>query len=356
VLRSPHVSSIPAHCVLLTPPGAAAIAVVRIAGPGVTDFLARHFSRAVHLGRATHGELRDGDRVIDDPLVVLVREDAADLNVHGGPWVIRVTLDLLAREGFAEIPLQGDAAPLPEMAIDADDPLEREVLAHLPLARTERAVRTLLSQPAAWASLLARPPQRPEIDRVLADRTMQRLLFPPRVAIVGAANVGKSTLANQLFGQERSLTADLPGTTRDWVGELADIDGFAVMLVDTPGIRATSDAIEQQAIAISHAQAAAADVIVVVIDAGRPLDAEQHAPLERYPDAILAINKIDQPAVFDLETLRPHDPVHIAARSGVGLDELRRRILERLGCERAEIDRPLCWTERQRETLQRLMV
>ena len=56
------------------------------------------------------------------------------------------------------------------------------------------------------------------------------------VAIVGPPNVGKSTLANRLFGQARSITADQPGTTRDWVGGVADIVGLAVTLVDTPGV------------------------------------------------------------------------------------------------------------------------
>jgi small GTP-binding protein len=340
--------------ILLTPTGSAAIAVIRIVGPGVPGFLSRHFTRPVETTRAVHGELRDHDRVIDDPVVVLVRDDVADLNLHGGVWVIRSMLDLLAREGFSEIRLE-PGQPLPTIAVDAADPLEQEVLTHLPLARTERAIRTLLIQPAAWTAMLQQKPPAGEIAQILSDRTMDRLLFPARVAIVGAANVGKSTLANQLFGQDRSLTADLPGTTRDWVGELAEIDGVAVMFVDTPGIRPTEDPIERQAIAISHTQAEAAEVIVVVLDATRPLDAEQRAPIERYPKAIVVINKTDQLAVFDYEALREHDPLLIVARSGQGLSELRRRILQRIGCQRHQIDRPLCWTERQREVLARLM-
>jgi tRNA modification GTPase len=348
------VTSAIGQAILLTPPGAAAIAVVRIVGPTVPAFLASHFSRTGPLGRAVHGELRDGERVIDDPVVVRVRDDVADLNLHGGVWVVRSTLDLLAREGFQEIQLQSET-PLPDMAVDPDNPLEREVLNYLPLARTERAVRMLLAQPQAWLALLTQPRRPEDVERILADRTMQRLLFPPRVAIVGAANVGKSTLANQLFGQERSLTADMPGTTRDWVGELADIDGLAVMLVDTPGIRPTEDPIERQAIAISHAQAEAAEVIVVVLDATRPLDDEQLAPIARYPDSILVVNKTDESAVFDYGTLRSHDPLLIAARSGQGLPELKARILRHLGCENQEIDRPLCWTDRQREFVRRSM-
>src|SRR5206468_1554210 len=131
--------------------------------------------------------------------------------------------------------------PLTDDAVDAQTQFEREMLAHLPLARTELAVRTLLAQPAAWQ----REKCKTMLSAILGDVALHHLLHPPRVAIIGSANVGKSTIANQLFGQERSITADLEGTTRDWVGEIANIDGLAVMLIDTPGIRQTSDAIER---------------------------------------------------------------------------------------------------------------
>src|SRR5687767_11691197 len=84
------------HAILLTPPGAAAIAVVRIAGPATGDFLAKHFSKPMTPLRCAHGELRDdGGAVVDDPIVVLSADRAfADINLHGGPWVIASTLAL----------------------------------------------------------------------------------------------------------------------------------------------------------------------------------------------------------------------------------------------------------------------
>ena len=131
----------------------------------------------------------------------------------------------------------GGALP-PRGAWTPTSELEREMLAHLPLARTELGVRVLLAQTGRLGGLrrgAAAGSGRDAGRELLADRSLWWLLHPPRVAIVGAANAGKSTLANQLFAQERSITADLPGTTRDWVGEVADIDGLPVMLVDTPG-------------------------------------------------------------------------------------------------------------------------
>ena len=135
------------------------------------------------------------------------------------------------------------------------------------------------------------------------DRSLWFLLHPPQVAIVGAANVGKSTLANQLFAQERSITADIPGTTRDWVGEIANLDGLPVMLIDTPGIRATDDAIEQQAIATSGAIITASELIVLVLDASRPLVGEQRALIERWPDAVRVINQVDRAHQWDVSSI-----------------------------------------------------
>ena len=362
---------------LLTPPGSSAIAVVRAVGPAVAAFLADHFTGNPRVGRASHGELRDGDRVIDDPVVVLVGPDAADLNLHGGPWVVRATLDLLARAGFdvshsLALPLPADVvdvqspptpvAPRPGLVdadINAANAVEQDVLAHLPLARTELGVRTLLAQPAAWGAFLTSAPSAACVAAVLADRTMGRLLHPARVAIVGAANVGKSTLANRLFGRERSITADLPGTTRDWVGELADLDGVPVTLVDTPGLRATDDPIERAAIAGARGQVESADVVVVVVDAARPMDDEQRRPLADWPGAIVVVNKVDRAAAWDAAALPAaagtggREMVSVVATTGVGVAALRRAIVERLGCSigTADFVKPRIWTSRQMEWL-----
>jgi small GTP-binding protein len=320
------------RAILLTPPGAAAIAVVRIVGPQVADLLAAHFSRPLQPQRAVHGELRDGDRVLDDPVVVLHSDGhAADINLHGGPWVVESVLKLLRREGF-EVASSTDAV-LPVDAVDAHDPLWRDVLSHLPLARTEQALRMLLVQPAAWASG-GRP--LPE------DESLWWLLHPPRVAIIGLPNVGKSTLANQLFAQERSITADLPGTTRDWVGEMANIDGLAVMLMDTPGVRETSDAIERVAIERSAVEVKGADLVVLVLDASQPLGAEAQRLLNAYPDAIRVWNKAD------LAAAAPREGVSTIATRGAGTDMLRKEIRKRFGLEAFDESKARWWTEEQR--------
>ena len=333
----------------LTPPGVAAIAVVRIVGAGVVPFLQQHFSKPVRPSRCFHGELRDGEHVLDDAVVILHANGlTADLNLHGGPWVVTSVLEWLKANGFELVEATTDL-------LDGETILEREVHASLPLAKTEQGIRMLLAQPAAWERFIASNPSADAIRAVLDDRTLERLLYPPRVAIVGAPNVGKSTLANQLFAQQRSITADVPGTTRDWVGEIANIDGLPVMLVDTPGRRETSDAIERAAIERSEEILSSADLILYVSEPvtwdTRVIDiGKQRMPaflLGHETNTIIVMNKMDlgdsQFRCFDVGTV---------ATTGEGVDQLREWIRLRLDCNDFSPDRPRCWTDRQRAALQ----
>jgi small GTP-binding protein len=338
--------------ILLTPPGVAAIAVVRLHGLGVEGFLARHFS-AKGLRRAqssrkplrcVHGQWGD----IDDP-VVMVHADGqtVDVNLHGGTWIVHRFMELAAAEGF-EIA----AGPVG----DGESLLRREIWASLPAARTELAIRALLTQDAAWRALVAHPtpPIRSVLQSILDDKALHWLLALPGVAIIGPANAGKSTLANQLFGQARSIVADLPGTTRDWVGEIADIDGLAVMLVDTPGLRASADAIEQAAIAASRGPAGAAELRLLVLDPTQANGDQQRSLAAEFPDAIRIINKSDRPAAWDISAIAD-GAIRTVATTGEGIAAVRSAIARHFGCEAIDANRPRWWTERQRGVLERAM-
>jgi tRNA modification GTPase len=338
-------SAIINRVMLLTPPGAAAVAVVRLVGPHVDAFLREHFSAPVPPGRCVHGTLRRGDLVIDDPVVVRAGDATADLNLHGGPWVISAAIDLARDSGFEYV--EHDPT-----AFDATTALEAEILASLPEARTELAIRALLAQRDAWNELRARAAQsdRQTFQDILNDRALHWLLNLPRIAIIGAANVGKSTLANQLFAQQRSITADVPGTTRDWVGEIANIDGLAVMLIDTPGQRPSADVIEQAAIARSTDQIARADLVILVLDASRPLAPEQQPLLDGSASALRVINRVDLPHAWDVDELAA--AIRTVAVSGAGIGELRRAILQHFGCADLDVQQPRVWTPRQRSIIE----
>ena len=287
---------------VLTPPGAAGIAVVELRG-AVGRFVARHLrgqtrgSAALTLRLPARRWVMDGDGVLDDALVLLRSAEVLELHLHGGPWIVRRTVQLAEACGFSQ------ASVLPRTAED-----------WLPFMRTEAGVRLLLDQP-----------NRTEPTDV-EDATLHRMAFPARVALVGPPNVGKSTLANRLLGRARFITADVPGTTRDWVEELADVNGLPLMVTDTPGRRTTGDAVEAEAIRRSADVVKRADVVVAVHDA--TVNAE-------WPAAdVRVMNKSDQQvggaglAVSALEgTGMDALCAAICAALGVDLTPHRRRVL-----------------------------
>ncbi|HEU0030947.1 MAG TPA: tRNA uridine-5-carboxymethylaminomethyl(34) synthesis GTPase MnmE [Kofleriaceae bacterium] len=157
------------------------------------------------------------------------------------------------------------------------------------------------------------------------------------VALVGPVNVGKSSLMNALVGSERALVAPDPGTTRDWL-EVTDVwSGVAVTLVDTAGTRETSDPIEQRGIALGEQRVATADVVVVVNDASSPWD--DGARFEAR--ALVVRSKADLGG-------DAHGVLATSAKTGQGLEELRRRVLELAGvADREGAEHAVVTTQRQ---------
>jgi small GTP-binding protein len=325
--------------------GGSAIAVIRLRGPRVPEFISKYFSRPPVPGKCVHGELHDGNAIIDDCLVVIdPPKQFADISLHGGAWVVESVLKLASREGFE---IQKPSLPLGCEALDdSAGELEREMLEYLPLALTEPAIRILLNQPAAWREALKIGMDPADI---LKNKTLPRLLHPPTIAIIGEPNVGKSTLANRLFGQQRSITADLPGTTRDWVGEMADINGLPAILIDTPGLRETQDPIEAAAINASAEKIREADLLIIVLDATDSSLSSQSAPPSKFvKPSIVVINKIDRAISQDFSAV---DAIRISAKTGDGIANLCRAIHLGLGIDDLNVNRARWWTERHREIL-----
>ncbi len=140
-----------------------------------------------------------------------------------------------------------------------------------------------------------------------------------QVAIVGAPNVGKSSLFNALVGSARAIVTDVPGTTRDLVTEVVDIDGLRVTLVDTAGLRDTDDVVESEGVDRSRQAVAVADVVLVVLDA----TALRHPPTELLTNnSVIIINKSDV-----VPGAAAPGALAVSALTGDGLDALRRRIV-----------------------------
>jgi tRNA modification GTPase len=173
---------------------------------------------------------------------------------------------------------------------------------------------------------------------LLANARRGRLIREgAQVAIVGMPNVGKSSLFNALVGTARAIVTEYPGTTRDLVSETVDLDGLRVTLVDSAGIRETSDPVEAEGVARSHGAARVADLRVLVCDRSVP---EQERALEGFlareaggPTLVVA-NKADLPAAWSRD-----DAVEVSATTGFGLDAVRSAIVRALDVEPLR-DRP----------------
>jgi tRNA modification GTPase len=168
---------------------------------------------------------------------------------------------------------------------------------------------------------------REQIEKLVSSYSFGRLVHDGMVlAIVGKPNVGKSSLFNCMLEQDRAIVTDIPGTTRDVVSETFAIKGVPVRLTDTAGIRQSGDLVESLGIERSYRAMADADLTLVVIDASRPLEADDQRIIERARNQgrwILAANKADLPRAAEIAD--PH--IAVSAITGQGIDELRNAIL-----------------------------
>lgn len=386
---------------IATPPGPGGIGVVRISGPeasAVADAVFRR--RAAGPWRSHHlyaGRLCGGDgRTLDAGMAVLMRaprsytgEDVLELHCHGSPvmleQVLRAVLALGARPALAgeftkraflngRLDLtQAEAVMALVTARTADAAqvaaaqlcggLSAQVAAiREQLLRARAHVEAQLDfgdedvglDPAALAADVETA--RAAVDALLATAARGELLRRGlRVTLSGRPNAGKSSLLNALLGAERAIVTPRPGTTRDVIEAAVDIAGVPVTLVDTAGLRDTGDAVERLGVARAEQAAAAADLVLLVLDTARPFAGQ--AALLGGGDAIAVLNKCDLPSAWsaadEATAAAVHPCLRVSATAPSGLDALRQAIVARAGVQWADNLPPLT-SARQREALARV--
>jgi tRNA modification GTPase len=168
-----------------------------------------------------------------------------------------------------------------------------------------------------------------DLDVLLASAARGRLVRDGlQVVIAGRPNAGKSSLFNCLAGAGRAIVTDTPGTTRDLLTEVIDVDGVPMTFVDTAGIRTGAvDPVEAEGIARAVAARGVAHVVLVVLDRSRPLDDDDRDLLAATSGGarVVAINKSDLAAAWDAaaEGVGGTHTVSVSAKTGSGLDALR---------------------------------
>jgi tRNA modification GTPase len=354
----------PLTATLQTPPGRGGIAVIALSGDGCADVLAEVFrplrshaaggNNVLQLGR-----LMDGREVIDEA-IVCCRPGACEINIHGGPAVARRTMQLLAARGAIIQPAESAATKTfaPAHPSWNNPAIGLEMLQVLPQARSELAVSAITQQWSAGLSRLAAealaaqkteaveslPPRLRAAGQTLA--VMQRLLNPAEVVLAGEPNVGKSTLANALIGREVSLVHAQPGTTRDWVRELAVLGGLPVWLTDTAGLWEADAPIDAEAVRRARHRVEQAD-LVLLTSAERTTAVPDwlHAKDKKILNVWAKADLAPPPAGFA-------GPA-VSAHTGEGLEELKQAILAALGLADFDPARPMAFAPRQADLLAR---
>src|SRR5499427_2426692 len=167
-------------------------------------------------------------------------------------------------------------------------------------------------------------------SQLMSDARRGRLVREGfQVSIVGKPNVGKSSLFNALAGVSRSIVTPIPGTTRDVLVDVVDINGFRVTLVDTAGLRATEDEIEAEGVARARQAMGSSDLVLVVLDGSRPLEDDDDILMQVDDNKRLIVsNKCDIAAQPRLDGY-----LRVSAKTGFGLDTLRAHLIEALDVE-----------------------
>lgn len=363
---------------LSTPLARGGLGIVRISGPDSRDIASRilRFPAEPHWRSwaSQMAELIDEHNSLVDQVVVsffekprsYTAEDVIEISCHGAPVVLRFCVERAIAAG-ARLAEPGEFTlraylngriDLPQAEavrelIDATTLYQARVAAQQAEGSISRRIRPLKEQLLELISLLEAGIDFAEDDVTVASpsellarlnpieqairglsATFQsgRLVFSGfTLAIVGRPNVGKSSMFNRLLEQDRAIVTEIPGTTRDLVSEQTAIAGVPVRLMDTAGLRESSDMVESLGIERSYQAAADADLIVVVLDASAPPQAEDEQMLERFAPyrPVIAVNKCDLVKLL----IGKGDFIAVSAKTGEGIERLRTEILRRLAPE-----------------------
>lgn len=387
------------HDTIAAPATAAggALAVIRVSGGDALTICDRIFRGSAPLADAEgytvhYGHIIADGRTLDDVLVTVFRaprsytgEDAAEISCHGSQYIVSETLRLLTAAGArmaqpGEFTIRAYLAgklDLSQAEAVADIIASSSRASHALAANQMRggysaAFDTLREKLLHLTSQLELELDFSEEEVEFADRTQLRdtmrqikeridalrssfslgnaIKEGVAVAIVGAPNVGKSTLLNRLLNEERAMVSDIAGTTRDVIEERANIDGIVFRFLDTAGIRPTDDRLEQMGIQRTMSSIERARIVIHMVDASTltgPVPAPDF-PLRPGQKLLTVVNKTDKaPAAWRL----PEGVVGISAKHGEGIDALCDALRESVDTEALYHGDPVVSNSRHYEAL-----
>ena len=363
-----------------TAPGRGGIGIVRVSGRDIGPVVRAVVGRALAPRVAHRAQFRDADgRAIDHGLALYFEaphsytgEQVLELQGHGGPVVLNLILrrlielgcrladpgeftrraylngklDLAQAEGVADL-IEASSARAARAALRSlDGDFSREVgLLRDQLVELRALIEATLDFPEEEIDFLERANAATRLAKIRAaaaqvlsrGRQGARLRSGLSIVLAGRPNVGKSSLLNALAGEEAAIVTAQPGTTRDLIERAIVIEGMAVNVVDTAGLRETGDEVEAIGIARTRAALARADLVLHVMEApARTVEDDAVGASAPQGIALLSIyNKID---VAGIAARTDKGAVFLSAKTGAGIDLLRQELVRRGGLEGAGED------------------
>ena len=363
---------------IATPIGEGGISVIRVSGKSafkVADTLFRGHKGHPKPSEAPthtvyHGTIMDKDTVVDEVMLSVFRGpktyttlDTVEIATHGGMLVTHQVLQLILRQNV-RLAAPGEFTKLAYMN-GRIDLTQAEAVADIIRARTDSALAAATAQMQGYlyqkieglyeklTQALAhveahldfpdedlKPDERAKIlaeleevsratDRLIATAREGKILREGiRTVIVGKPNVGKSSLLNLLLGQDRAIVSATPGTTRDTIEELVNVSGIPLRIIDTAGIHPAKESVEEEGIRRSQKALEQAELVLLVIDGSEKLTKEDHDLIDlcRARPFLVVINKVDIRQIVDKGTLGDLFSTAISAKTGAGLEDLKRNI------------------------------
>jgi tRNA modification GTPase len=372
---------------IATPGGHGGIGIVRLSGPqafAIADKIFRGRKKrkpsesktfSVHYGWIVQ-ENQTTEEIVDEVLLTVMKapqtytkQDIVEISCHGGTVVLRSIvslavehgarlaepgeftkraflngrIDLIQAEAVLDViqaktaaflrvstnQLKGELSTELESIRDAllEIYVEIEAIVNFPEDDVDAAGRAGLKERIGNA--------RRRMAKLLASGEQGRILKEGiKIVLCGKPNVGKSSLLNVLLKQPRAIVTDIAGTTRDTIEETAQIRGIPFQLVDTAGILEPRDLIEEEAVKRSHLYIESADLVLFVLDAGRPWDREDDTILRHVKgkNVLAVLNKCDLHSEIDDATIRKHFPdekvKRVSALKKLAIVELEEMIVE----------------------------
>lgn len=343
-----------------------AIAVIRVSGSGAVECCDRIFKGSKPLSEALpntvhYGYIMDGGRTVDDVLATVFRaphsytgEDSVEISIHGSAYIASEVMSLLLRNGaraaragefsaraFAAGKLDLSQAEAVADIIAAGSRAELAMASSQMRGGYSQTLRELRGRLLEITSLLELELDFSEEDVEFADRKKLGTMLSEtegivsrlaesfrtgnairngiRVAIVGAPNVGKSTLLNRLLEDDRAMVSEVAGTTRDTIEEEMTIDDIRFRFVDTAGLRSSDDRLERMGMERTRRAIESAQIVIRMVEP----EVKEIGPLPESEGKreIIVVNKIDRSGERNIP-----DAIYISAREGVGIDKLCRAL------------------------------